>query len=255
MKIAVLALAVVALAGAAAATEPLPTFPLDFSTDQSDIMVVHQGQYSVEGSSYCCTAGDSCEVQYQSQIGSNYVWYTHNKTRFDSTGGQAQTIVNDFNIGKEMLVVNGTCSEYCPIEGGLFPFNLEGLNATYNGTTTVNGKTVQHWTWDQVAFGVIVMQTTDFYCEIGSDGKATPVQQVDHLTPFGQPIGQQTQTWTNWVSGSPNAKLFDVAGVADCPESQKCGNNQNAARAMNRLRNRMYKTWLRYQFEDEQQLE
>lgn len=249
MKTAAVAVALVAFAAVAAASEPLPTFPLDYSTDQSDIMVVHQGQWSQAGSDYCCTQGSSCEVQYQSQIGSNYVWYTHNKTRFDSEGAQPQTIVNDFNTGKEMLVVNGSCSEYCPIEGGLFPFSLEGLNATYNGTTTINGQTVQHWTWKQLAFGVVVMQTTDFYVAIGSDGKATPVQQIDHLTPFGQPIGQQTATWTSWKEGAPNAKLFDVAGEAGCPMSQKCGNSQSTARAMNRIRNRMFKTWLRYQFE------
>lgn len=247
-------LATLALAlplAAALETPPLPTFSQDVTSQQTANMVIHQGQYIQQGGDYCCDSRDSCEVQVQSQDGTNYVWYSHNLTRFDQIGGQDQTIINDFNHNKEMLIVNNTCQSFCPINEPLFPFNLEGTNATYNGTTEINGVTVQHWAWKETILGgAITMSTTDFYCtEPDSNGLSRPVTQLQHLTPFGQPIGQQNNTWETWTAGAPKASLFDIQGEADCPESNQCGNNQNLARAMNRLRNRMWKTWLHYQFQ------
>lgn len=159
------AVAVAAAAGgvhhhAKAAPKPVPTFPLDWTANEEDFMVVYQGDYTVNNGAYCC--GDtSCEVQTQYQSGMDYFDYTHNRTRFDDpVNGDIVSLFNP--TYKEMLVDNtNTCQEYCPIEEDLEPYGLDP-NSTYMGQKSINGKMYDDWQYKDVEFG-IVFETSDVF--------------------------------------------------------------------------------------------
>lgn len=92
---------------------------------------------------------------------------------------------------------------------------------------------------------VIKMQTTDFYATLPADptAMATPVYEHDTLEPFGQHIGDEETSWTDFKAGQPDPSLFAVSGVADCPESPNCG---NSVRQHRRLRDGDYGAFAKY---------
>ncbi len=102
------------------------------------------------------------------------------------------------------------------------------------------------WEWKDTIFGVVVMEISDVLVNQSDPNNAIPISEVDQLTPFGQPIGQSTSSWTNFQPGTPPASLFDIQGVKDCPLSQNCGNSQ--VREMHRIRNRAWRTYMFYKY-------
>ncbi len=143
-------------------------------------------------------------------------------------------IVTLFAIHKEMAVDNtNTCQEYCPQDGSLTQFSL-GDNSTDMGKVVVEGKVLERYFWqDTSIFGV--MDTTYLYVD-QSGSFSVPVQQYEHLTPFGQDIGQSNSTWSNFQEGTPAASLFDIKGIDSCPMSQNCGDNAGRFRNSRRAR-------------------
>lgn len=149
-----------------------------------------------------------------------------------------------FSIGKTMAVDgNNKCTAFCPVSGSLDSFGIDS-NATYAGQVEFQGKTVDSWTWqDSSPFGV--MSTTVFYVD-ASGSSPVPVQQAQHLTPFGQDLGKSNSTCafprplapharpttrpapradSSFQAGTPSASLFDVTGIDSCPKSQNCNSN------------------------------
>jgi len=232
-----IALVLVAAVAVAATTPPLPNFPLDWTANEEDFMVVYQGQYVQSGSLYCC-GDDSCEVQTQYQKGMDYFDFTHNRTRFDDPiNGMIVSLFNP--IYKEMLVDGtNTCTSYCPIQDDLYPYQLDP-NSTYMGQKVIDGKTLDDWQFEDKEFG-IVFEISDVYVDPSTQ---LPYQEDDQLTPFGQPIGDETSTYHTFTPGTPDPSHFAVKNVANCPMDPNCG--QSFRQAVRR-RWRLRKTWMTY---------
>ena len=175
--------------------------------------------------------------------------YKQQKSRFEpiNGGSQAQTIVTYYgNNGKEMVVTaNNTCQMYCPVSDPLYKFELNP-NSTYVGQETVNGKVCDIWQFNET-FPLdpkIVMQSSNVYVD-QSVNPPVPVQEIDILTPFGMPIGQQTNVFQSWSYEEPPASKLTVNGVDECPMASNC--NQQSKQMM-RLRMRMWNTFAFYQW-------
>jgi hypothetical protein len=235
---ALLCLALVVLAHAG----PQPKFSNDWTAVEEDDLMVMQGDYTTSGNNYCCAVTSNCQVQTEYQKGNTYFDYTNNRTRFDDQIS-GQIIVTDFSVGKEMLVVGSplTCKEYCPTEGWLEPGFLDP-NATDLGSVKVQGRTLEKWQWKETIFKIIVMQTSTVLVD-QTVNPAVPFQETDDLTPFGQPMGTFTSTWSNFKNGTPDPSLFAVTGVEKCPMAQNCG---EARKQMTRLRNKDFATFAKY---------
>ena len=171
-------------------------------------------------------------MQTQTQIGTFSADGENNRTRLDGGGGQA--IINFYHpINKQMLVVsaNGTgweCQNFCPNEEGPYP-NPLGLDpsATDLGSTTIDGKTVEHWQWFDKLFHIIKMDQQDWFID-QTGTTPVPVHQEEILTPFGgAPIGQSTQDFNSYKVGTPDASLFNVVNLKTCQKSQNCNDDSN----------------------------
>jgi len=183
---------------------------------------------------------ENCEVQVQAQQGENYYDYTHNRTRMDVGGGQS--IVNLFDIQKELLVVNQTCQEYCPMQGDILtPFGPDP-NATLEGTVPYDGHTCQDWQWNQTIFKIYVMEISDMFID-ATGANPIPIGEVDQLTPFGQYLGTMNSTWSNFQAGTPDPALFNISGIDSCPQSPNCGDGM---RQLHRLRMRRFNSYFAY---------
>jgi hypothetical protein len=220
------------------ADPPMPNFPLDWTSQEQDLALMYQGSYTQNGDNYCC-AEDNCEVQTQYQSGHNYFDFTHNRTRFDDP--VQGSIVSLFApLYMEMAVDgNNKCTSYCPIEDDLEAYGVPD-NSTYNGTAVVNGITCDDWQYKETLFGVVVMEIDEFFVDQTTQ---LPLQEIDVLTPFGEQIGDMTTTYLQFIPGTPDAKLFAVTGIKDCPQDNNCGQDY---RQFVRLRNGAHKTWLKH---------
>jgi len=224
----------------AAINGPQPKFPNDWSAYEEDELAAFQGQVQTIGTKFCCDAKSNCEVQVQFEAGDVYVDYSHNRTRFDDrTAGQV--IINRFDLQKQMLVVNQTCKEYCPMQGDVLRPGFLDRNATDKGQVTLpDGRKAEHWQWKETIFGIIVMEICDVYVNQQDMQNGIPYGEVDHLTPFGQHIGDFTSTWTNFKPGTPDPSLFIVNGIDSCPMAHDCGNNAHQLARLRTHQNKAY---------------
>jgi len=237
-------LAVLAIAG------PQPTFPNDWSALEDDELIAFQGQVSTIGTKMCCELRSNCQVQTQYELGMTYCDYTNQRSRFDDRIS-GQTIVTLYSIQKNMLVVNQTCKEYCPLQGEHLSPGFLDVNATDKGRVILpDGRPANHWQWKDTIFGIIVMEVIDVYVNQTDMKNAVPFGQVQHLTPFGQHIGDFTANWNQFTAGTPDPKLFDIQGVDSCPMSPNCGQESYQR---NRLRFRQMKSWMKYHQENSEQ--
>jgi len=231
------------------------TFASDYVSGEEAIMMIAQGGTTAKNGDPCCNAespSPQCQIQLQHMKGTKYHDVTNQRSRFDDSVAR-QTVVDDFNVYKSMLinVTDGkeTCQEYCPIdkEDKLYPFDpFDPFDTVVDvGPETFEGKAVEHYNWKDVILKVITMQTTDFYADISNTKKAVPIFMTSALTPFGQqpPIGAQNNSWTNFTHGTPPKAKFDIHGVDKCPKSAQCGSQQMQA---HRLHNRMHHTFANY---------
>jgi len=240
-RCSLLLVALVAI-GFAAATLP-PVLPLNYISLEEDFVVLYQGDFNMQGSSYCCSDQSNCEIQTQYQSGHNYYDFTHNRTRFDDPV-QGSIVSLFYPLYMEMAVDNNNnCQEYCPIEGDLTPYQIPS-NAKDMGSTTVNGQVVENWQFNETVGGLFVMEIDDFFVDQTSWNNPIMVAEVDQLTPFGGPaIGTMTTNYESYAPGTPDPSMFNVKGVSNCPESANCGNSQ---RQVHRLRNHDYLTFMKY---------
>jgi len=243
MRVALVVLAVCVVAVVAG---PQPKFSNDWTAIEEDTLIVVQGPVAQVGSLYCCAATSDCQVQIQYQAGDAYVDYTNNRTRFDDKVS-GQVIINNFAIQKQMLVVNQTCKEYCPMQGDSMSPGFLAASAIDKGPTTLpDGRKAQHWQWQEKILGIIVMETIDVYVNQTDMNNGIPLEEVDHLTPFGEHIGDMYSNWKNYKPGTPDPSLFIVNGIDSCPESPNCGNSEHQ---MQRLRTHSMRSWVHHQQE------
>jgi len=238
-----LPVALIAIGIAAAAAVAPPVLPLNYLSVEEDFIVLYQGDYTMQGTSYCCSDQSNCEIQTQYQSGNNYFDYTHNRTRFDDPV-QGSIVSLFYPLYMEMAVdSNNNCQEYCPIQGDLTPYQI-ATNAKDLGPTKVNGVNVENWQFNDTIAGFIVMEINDFFVDQTLWNNPVMVAEVDQITPFGEPaIGTVTTNYQSYVAGTPNPALFNVQGISKCPMSANCGNIQ---RQMHRLRNRDHDSFLHY---------
>jgi len=212
-------------------------FPLDWTAQEEDFAVVYQGEYTHTGDMYCC-GDDSCEVQTQYASGQDYFDYTHNRTRFDDpVNGDIVSLFAP--VYKEMLVdATNTCTSFCPIEDDLEPYGIDP-NATYMGQKVIDNKTLDDWQFEDKEFG-IVFETSNVFVDPSSQ---LPYKEIDDLTPFGQAIGEEDETFHTFVPGTPDPAKFAVKNVENCPEDPNCG---QSFRQFVRQKWRLRRTWMRY---------
>ena len=209
-------------------------WPGDWSGEVTNSLLINQGGHKNKaGDAMCCDTSSNvqCEIQAEYQSGMLYYDFTNQRQRMEDP-------VNGVTVGffskdgkkpgKNMLVEhNGThdvCVKYCPIDpaesmdGGRDQFI--DPNATNMGKVTWKGKEAIHWQWNNTIFGVITMETTDFY--ITTD--YVPIEAFQKLTPFGGPaIGGFHNMWSKFKPGPQPANKFDIHGVDDCPQDPQCG--------------------------------
>lgn len=115
----------------------------------------------------------------------------------------------------------------------------------------MRGKKLEHYQWKEKILGLLTMQvglphttrlhcrprsslaprgsrlrsvqTTDFYADISNPRAAVPYFKTSALTPLGQHLGTNNESWTNFRAGTPPASKFDIAGVDTCPIDNDCG--------------------------------
>lgn len=221
----------------------VPTLPQDFTTQETDSIQVHQGDFVVSGKNVCCPLGGNgqCKVRMQTEGGLSVRAKSKNMTSF-APFGTPERIVNDFNNGKEMEVVNGTCKAYCPLQDTVMDSFGPSDKAKFIGSKTINGKKCDEYQWKTTLFGVVVMETSTMCIDVSNSSNPVPIQEVDVLTPFGQNIGQEEAQWTGFRAGF-DASVFDIKGIDSCQMGQNCQQN---SKQMLRLRMGNYKTWHYY---------
>lgn len=242
------AVLVCAFAALALAQVPQPKFPQGWTATEESDVVLAQGSTPGPDGAFCCSPKSNCKVQTEFEAGTHYWDGAFNRTRFDGGG---QIIVTLYRIHKQMLVsANLTCQEYCPTEEDTLdpsPFwaDADELPVKDLGKTTIDGVEVEHFQWFDKIGHLIKMQETDMYIQLSADPNnySTPVHETDIIEPFGQQLGTEDTAWTNFVPGTPDASLFAVTGIQECPESQNCN---SAFLQHRRLRDRAFRSYAKY---------
>jgi len=219
----------------------------DWSAYATNQMIEAQGASTNTETEVCClVTSPQCKIEVQDQQGDIYVSVKHQATRQNVQGGR---IYQFFNENPQMQygvaqAANGSwvCQDACPIRPPFPPLSPGFLpyNATYMGKKTpedIKGCPTEGcdlWQVKQVILGIIVMETDDFYVyESASQG--VPVAAISHLTPFGEPLGSQTQTWAQY-QGYPEglpASTFEFLNKKNCPPpKQGCQQQQQDKTSM-----------------------
>lgn len=227
----------------------VPSFPQSFTVSELDEIFIYQGDYTQQGSKLCCpyNSVNGCKVQVQTQAGDNFVDAVNQRTRFNVYGSN-QALVTIYGDNKQYLIQNNTCQYYCPLQDDGWTSFGPDPNATYIGQKNIDGHMCNDYQWKTTLFGIIVMETSDFYAD-ETVSPPLPIAEVDVLTPFGQSIGQETSHWDNFVAGVPPASLWDgIIGLKDCPQYNQCNNDNTMMHGF--LRQKLYKTWTYYRYGD-----
>lgn len=87
------------------------------------------------------------------------------------------------------------------------------------------------------------MQETNFF--VSADETPVPMQENNIIEPFGQRLGEENQTWSNFKAGPPPSAAFKVLGIDKCPMSPNCNDDKRVA---HRKRARDLKNWAFYKF-------
>jgi hypothetical protein len=218
--------AVILAAAAAVASAAVPTFPNDWTAITTSHVVVNQGgTINSDGSVSCAAQAPECKVQTGFQAARQYYDVTNQRMKMAAPDNSG--IVYDFKAGKVYQVTStGTCQGYCPIpknQDQLFPIGINP-NATSQGSAVGNQycdgqNPCVDWRFEQKPLFNITFETDDFYVTT-VNGKSVPITLFENLTPFGMPLGFQSQTWAQFVAGTPPASVFNVVNATSCPEAQ-----------------------------------
>ena len=224
--------------------------PLNYvSVESSTTRIAQRASVTAEGET-CCDINQAggCSIQYKNFEGTRYFDWENQRQRVDDTSAN-QTIVDDYDGGKSMLVENvsgvETCMSWCPItlQDDMEPLYLPKA-AKYQGQASCPTGDCQHWHWTINILKFIPMQKYDFYAVnrsvptdkgpnhtvycIDNDKVCTvPVYSTMAFTPFGRmpPEGYTNTTWHSVKMELPPKEKFVVAGEETCPQSKGCGNS------------------------------
>lgn len=188
-----------------------------------------------------------CQVQIQNQAGQFYMGFSVNATAM--VFGDGTSVVSlfattaDWPYGVEMDVSAGMeCVDYCPNEFPLEPYNV--LNYTDKGPVNINGTVTEQWQQIQClgehCYLNITVEIDNIFVDQADFANAFPVVENLLLTPFNEYLGTVNTTFTNWISGTPNTKYFNVSGVASCPQANNCNSN---VRQMARLAGHQFQAY------------
>jgi len=232
--------------GVALADPSKPSLPQQWTAVQTDDIAINQGGVEINGQLCCPHDAANCKIQAGHSADVFHFDFPNNRTRSGDVG-EENAIVSLFgSVQKELLVsANNTCLQYCPLPAGLDPFGVDP-DAKYVGRTTFEGKEVDEWNWIEYVvpkFHLGKLQETNFF--VSTDSTPVPVQENDIIEPFGQRLGVENQTWSNFKAGPPPEAAFKVLGIDSCPMSPNC--NQDA-RVAHRKRTRDLKNWAFYEF-------
>ena len=220
------ALFAVAIACAVAVAVAQPTFPDNWTSDQTNQIAINQGGVKNPDGSICCPPdAPECKVQTGFSAAIQYQWYSGNMSA--TKGPDNSGIVVDFNAQKEYAVLaNGTCTAYCPLGGQTMSPGIGiGPNATNLGKVNYNGRMLNlYQVLTQIPILNITMEATNFYVD-ESGPTPVPVAIIQLIEPLGHQIGQQNNTFVTFVPGVPDKSHFTVVGAASCPMSKNCNGN------------------------------
>jgi hypothetical protein len=223
-----------------------PTFPQQWTANQIDDVAINQGGEVIDGNICCPHDAEQCKIQELHQTALFHFDFPNNRTRSGDVGVEGAIVSLFGTVGKELEVsANNTCKEYCPLPESLDPFSLD-KDAKYLGSTTFQGKDADEWTWTEYIIPKLhlgKLQQTNFY--VSKDSPPLPLQESDIIEPFGQHLGVQNQTWSQFKAGPPPDVAFAVHGIDKCPMSPNC-NAQN--RVAHRQRARDMKNLAFYKF-------
>lgn len=222
----VLLIAVVAMAASACFVAAQPTFPNNWSSDQTSGIAINQGGVKNPDGSICCPAeSPECKVQTAFQAGIQYTWFDGNFSAFRGPDGNG--IVTDFTAQKEYSVTgDGTCQAYCPLQGQTMQPGIGiGPNATSMGKVNYNGRMLNlYQSVQKVPIFNITMATINFYVD-ESGSSPVPVAIIQIIEPLGHQLGAQNQTFVTFTPGVPAKSHFLVKGAATCKMSKGCNQN------------------------------
>jgi hypothetical protein len=243
--------------GVATTTNPWPVFSKDFYTGSQDNVAIVQDGYFTEGGGCCsATKSSNCKVQAISMGSDVREQGSLNRTRSDSAQG---SVVTDYIAKKQFAVVpagtpgapNSTnhkwvCAAFCPTDGDFIssatigdgkttgkdrPKDLGKQEVRQPKSIGGQAKTCEHWKWTETIFGVVPMETTDFYVD-PSGAKPVPWFSSASITPFGGPaIGQENTSFVgftpvDWSKDKDGFFDIDPDTVKNCaPNPQGCGDN------------------------------
>lgn len=198
-------------------------------------MNINQGGTVMPDGSVCCGAQvPQCKVQTMFQPGIQYFDFQNNRTAFKNPDGSG--VVSLYADKKEYAVnAAGVCQSYCPLQDSDFGPGLGfGDKAQDMGATTYNGKKCEHFHWiQQMPILNLTMETSDMYATVANN-VATPLAEIDNITPFGQHIGTQNTTYVTFTPTMPAASHFTVTGKTTCKIDQSCSGKQDDMPSMNK---------------------
>jgi len=230
----------------ASADPAKPTLPQQWTAMQTDDIAINQGGIQVDGNLCCPHDAANCKIQAGHSADTFHFDFPNNRTRSGDIGEENAIVSLYGSIGKELLVSsNNTCLQYCPLQFDLDPFGLD-KDAKYVGRTTFQGKEADEWNWVEYIIPKLHLgkvQETNFF--VSTDAAPVPIQENDIIEPFGQQLGEENQTWSNFKAVPPPSAAFKVLGIDSCPMSPNCNENNRVA---HRKRARDLKNWAFYKF-------
>lgn len=224
---------------AAAPSENSYKWADDWTAFSTNEIIQAQGASTQSETEVCCLAtSPQCKVEVENQVGDVYVSVKNQATRQSVEGGRIYQFFNDPTRDHPQMqyavvqAKNGSwvCQDACPVQppyppltSGFLPFNATNKGkASPKDITGCPTGGCDWWQIKQTILGIIVMEIDDYYVfEDATQG--VPVAAISHLTPFGEPLGTQTQTWKQYA-GFPNglpASDFEFLNKKNCPPPQQ----------------------------------
>mmetsp|Transcript_43544 Transcript_43544/g.85247 ORF Transcript_43544/g.85247 Transcript_43544/m.85247 type:complete len:501 (+) Transcript_43544:22-1524(+) len=190
------------------------------------IMLFQGGTHNDTSQTACCdNQAVNCKVQTEGLAGVFAADMPNNRTSFIVGAQNLITLGAPHNMqftAKKDNTGKWSCQEYCPFQDVTNPIALNPKAKDLGKVVLKNGKSYEHWQWNDDIFGVVKMDSVDFYVDQSGD-KPVPYYQVMDLTPFGgAEIAVETQTFNSFTAGKVDPDAFDVPNLSSCPVSDNC---------------------------------
>jgi len=208
----------------------VPEFAQDYYAGEFLDLDLNQGGIDTPDGACCSPNSPQCKIQLIAEGSDNYVELSKNRTRNDSPQG---IIANLYLQKKQMaLQPDGTggyvCAQYCPLTDTMEPLAIKpnalhlGKHEIHQGGGGVT-KSVDEYYWtDRII--IIPLDHQSFYVDTSVNPPA-PFYVSDAISPFGQKLAVENTSYLQFTAGPADPKIFNISGIAACPESQNCNSN------------------------------